>query len=518
MLFPASQHCVTKTKDKLSYYFYLNSHRCICYDIFSSDNRLIGKEKLGQEGTIDFSVTIDNRDNILLVCITKDGMMEYYFFNDSNWVKKTLSRLDIKSNIFGNLTLLNTNSYTHILCNKANLLNTMITSIEHIYWNEDSINKSTVTSYLSGKLHSPFQVAIDGDNNLHLLYKAFYKENNQLFYCKLNALNNRWSSCELVSNLTEDNCHPHLHIDTNNNLHMVWSTIEGSNFIIKYKRKGDISSGKGGWSEVKTLTNNNTNSLSPIIVQVDNKILILCKQGALISEIASEDFGLSWTPPNNNKAYSLENPMLIKYITNDADEKGTYNISKVFGEINQQVKVVGVNLYGSNTEIIKDEALQEECLQEIQEECEDIQFLTSPAEIPQDGNLKDRLEFEVDDNFYKLIEDVQHYINKIADEVDRFEKSRQLIEPRSQVSFEIIDSKATFDEFQIKLSMLITKIQNIEDEQLHLHNEFDDYQKKLYSIEEKLITAKKHTMELEELLNFYSGNNGIVNRFKNIFK
>ncbi|KAB3527636.1 hypothetical protein [Alkaliphilus serpentinus] len=518
MLFPASQHTIIKTKDQLSYHFYLSGDGGICYNIFDENNLLIGNERVGRDLILDFSVSLNSRDHMLLTCITTNGLMDYYLYKDKKWIKKTISRLDIKSNRFGNLLLIASNKYTHILFNKSNLVNTRVTTIEHIYWNDESINKSTITSYLSLDLHSPFQVSIDDAHNLHLLYKAFHMENNQLFYKFYNADSNRWSSCELVSNLTEDNCHPHIHIDTMGHLHMVWSTIEGNDFTIKHRRKSEVSKRRNSWSEIKTISEKKNNCVSPIIIQIGDKMVTLCKQGSVISEIVSDDYGLSWSSPSKEKGYVIQNPLLMKYITNE--DKVNYNISKLYGEIDQQVRIIGINLDKENKELDEDAIHSGDHIEErLGERITDIEVLATPMEIPQDSKAESNLKVEMDDNLYKLIEEVQHYIDKIADEVEKFEKSRQLSEAKSHESFDIIDSKATFDEFMDKISNLITRIQSLEDEQLHLHCELEDYQKKLFLIEEKLIGVKKNTLELEEtLIDVYGDHYGIVNKFKNIFK
>ncbi|MBS4040134.1 MAG: hypothetical protein KGZ81_05995, partial [Flavobacteriales bacterium] len=339
------QSYLIKNARNLSFFFYLDKHKVLKYKTFSSENQLIEEQQVYQEAILDFSAVIDSKDQIHLICITKDGNLLYFINAQNKWEHKSLARLDFKSNSYKHLTLIQRKDYTHILCNKTNLLNPMVTSIEHIYWNDKVFNKGTIISYLPGKYHAPYQVDIDSINNVHLIYKVLHRNNHQLSYCKFNVFNKKWSAGEIITNLQEDNSHPFMLIDKKDNLHLAWCTITDNNFTLKYRRRSNIINQKSRWSQIAQLSNKNSNYLSPVILQEGNTIKLLSKQNGTINEIISEDYGMNWSALNKEKGHDLHNSCLIKYSSNAVNEKNYYTIPFIYASVEDEVTVIASRLY-----------------------------------------------------------------------------------------------------------------------------------------------------------------------------
>lgn len=341
------QHYVVKTQDNYVYYFYLNNVREICYKLFHSENYLIREERLVSEMIIDFSVAIKSNNTIQLVCITNTGKLLYYFGSDRKWKYEVMAKFDIKSNIYKYLLIKIIDDGIHIFYLKTNLINLLVSSIEHMYWNKKTMQKTTVASYVVGKHPSPYHIDIDEINNIHMLYKCYYKKNHQLFYCKFNYNRNIWTSPELISDLNEDHCHPYILLDKKNNLHLVWCSISNNNFILKYKMKKNVLTEKSTWSQTQTLSQKNTNYLSPIVFQEGSLLKVLSKQNNYISEMISKDYGESWIISNKNFIIQSDSPLLFRYLTNNLNESLYYSIQYVYGEIIDQINIFGTKLFQS---------------------------------------------------------------------------------------------------------------------------------------------------------------------------
>jgi len=271
-------------------------------------------------------------------------------------------------------------SYTHIIYTKTNLLTPMLSSIEHIYWNQNGINKAIVVNYIHGKYPSPPQVCIDNLNNLHLVYKVYYKNNHQLYYSKFNLSTKKWSTGELISNLREDHSHPYIFIDNKNNLQLVCCSIEQNNFILKYKKKVNGINTKSKWSTTQSLSNKNSNTLSPILIQESDILKIYCKQNNQIIEIISKDFGHSWEPSDN--IYKIDDPKIIRYSNSQEIDENLF-INHIYGNIKDKIEIAGINLFNN----IEEQSITPDPKEELIKSILDVN-MNAPNEIMEQDYIK----------------------------------------------------------------------------------------------------------------------------------
>ena len=545
------QSYLIKNAKNLSFFFYLDKHKILNYKTFSTENELIEEQQVYQQTILDFSVVIDTKDQIHLICITKDGNLLYFINAQNKWENKPLARLDYKSNSYKHLTLIQRKDYTHIFCNKSNLLNPMVTSIEHIYWNDKLFNKGTIISYLPGKYHAPFQVDIDSINNVHLIYKVLHRNNHQLSYCKFNVFNKKWSTGEIITNLQEDNSHPFMLIDKKDNLHLAWCTITDNNFTLKYRRKSSIINQKSKWSQVAQLSNKNANYLSPVLQQEGNTIKLLSKQNGTINEITSEDYGMNWSSLNKGKGHDLLNSSLLKYSSNAANEKNYYTIPFIYGSVDDGINVIATRLYNqtlknpidihsevvvkpiatprlepstndimndtvvefkanitevdiSKTQVLSDgrnESIpsQEEInIEVLNTEEKDFDTIESSYEAKTADTANEATEeiehILIDSSLKNMIQEVQSYVNKMVLEIEKQESTKKALESNIPIDMLEAPRELINNELNNQLKELNSNLLKLEDEQLKLECELGEFHKKIYNIEERLITYKKQFM------------------------
>ncbi len=342
------QQYLVRLNENLICYFFLCDDKSLHYNTYNSDNVLLNSNKL-LSNIINFSVVVDKHERVHLICITLEGELQHYIGENNNWNHRTVSKLDMESNIYKYLTLHVNDEYIHLLYVKTNLLTQTLSTIEHMYWDGKNVNRIVVSNYVHGKYTSPLQVSFDSSQNFHVIYKAVYKNNHQLYYNKFNILTKIWTMSELITDLHEEHSHPYIFIDKKQNLHLLWCTIEQNNFILKYKKKCNIIDTKSRWSNTQTLSNKISNYLFPILIQESDTLKIYCRQNDKIIEIISNDFGDSWTDLVNGKSYVIEEPKILRYSNNpQADNK--YLAKHVYGSIKDTIQIVGMDLFNSKEE------------------------------------------------------------------------------------------------------------------------------------------------------------------------
>ncbi|QUH20605.1 hypothetical protein [Alkaliphilus sp. B6464] len=475
MQLTADQQYLVRTNKNLTYHFFLSNDKSLHYSIYANNNTLL-ENNLLVSSIVDFSVTIDRREKIHLICVTKEGDLLYYINQNDKWNYKTISKFDIKSNIYRYLMLYVNGNYTHIIYTKTNLLTPMLSYVEHIYWNETGIDRLVVGNYIHGKYPSPLQVSIDSLKNLHLVYKVYYKNNHQLYYNRFNLSTKKWSISELITNSQEDHSHPYIFIDKNDNLHLVWCTIQQNNFILKYKKKTNVIDSRSKWSNTQILSNKNSNNHSPILIQESDILKIYCKQNNQIIEIISKDFGHSWGSVGNN-LYKVEDSRIIRY-SNSPEIDENFFIKHLYGNITDTIEIVGIDLFNSteNETYIEPEVLK-----------------------PQDpiiSTIKETEEYEPKNPVLNSSPTNDFYTIK-----NENDQSTEIIK-------ELLSNYKTLEK----------QLSEIEGKKQEFVKNIADCEIDLNLLEEKIVDYKKHMLILQDKLNNLPTNNSMFQRFVNFFK
>ncbi len=557
MQMTSSQEYLIKADENLMYHFFLSNNKSLHYSIYTNSNTVIQNTQL-VPSILDFTVTIDKHKKIHLICITSEGELLYYINQNNQWNYKTISKLDIKSNIYRYLMLFVQGGYTHIIYNKTNLLSPMLSYIEHIYWNQNGINKAIVGNYIHGKHPSPLQISVDSLKNLHLVYKVYYKNNHQLYYSKFNIITQKWTNSELITNLLEDNSHPYIFIDRKDKIHMVWCTIEQNNFILKYKQRANVINKKSKWSHAQTLSNKNSNTLSPIIIQESNILKIYCKQNSKIVEITSENFGNTWGS-SEEYLYDIDDPKIIKYSSCQKTDEDLF-IQHVYGNINNTIQTAGINLFKTTEDEFAFIDTKEDLILE-PNICDDINSkdtntydnnntsnTSDAANTIGTTNAKDTTSTNNaanaddttntidtanaddaastndtinanDTTSTKIFEkDIANQISEVNQFVKKEETENMTYSKDSEPSHENQQSIEIVNELLSNCKELEKQLIEIEDEKQRLATAISEYESDLNLLEEKLIDYKKQMLILQDKLNDITSHNSIFQRFINFFK
>jgi len=492
--YSTAQHYLIKTKDHLSYFFYINDEKKLHYKLFNSKAIYMKDEILTDSQIIDYSACIDSNDQIHIIYVDNLGQLKYVVGKNNSWNTKDLAKLDIASNNYSYFTLTIQNNIAHIIYIKTNLLNKVVSSIEHIYWDKSELVKNKITSYMPGKYISPFHMDIDSNGNIHIVYKGTYVRNNQLYYSKFNFNSKKWSATEIISDVTEDHSHPFILIDKNDSMHLCWCTVVNNNFVLNYKRKNKTNNVKDKWSEKVTLSDHKSNYISPVIIQKNQELIILSKQNESISETISNNYGLSWNTYNQENLIKAEKLLHARYYSNVQEENNQYKYRYIYIDVSDYIKSLGTDLYPDSKPTSHSiNSIPEPKLQDLLKETnEEIAIQTqNPISNP------------IDEKVLNIIEDIDSYINDMELHI------KKLIEIKSFLN----SSKAHTDvqkdsanEQQINsIIKLIHDVENqlsiLDEEKNELIKELNYYNKKIEYFENKLIDIKKQYLTLEEIIN-----------------
>lgn len=462
-----------RSGEAISYYFYLNNN-CLNYNSYSDKNILI-KNQVLLCNLVDFSASLDKEGRIHVVCLTGSGDLLYYLYEGNKWTSRTICKFNTKSNIYKYLSLYISDEFSHIIYTRTNILTSSLSTIEHIYWDRQGINRLIVTTYVHGEYSCPLQISFDSLNNIHIVYKVFHKDNHQLYYCKFNILTRSWTSGDLITNLEEDHCHPYIFIDSRDNLHLAWSTVEGSNFILKYKNKPRLIASRSNWSGIQLLSSKNSNNLAPIIIEESDLLKIYCKQNDQVLEILSKDLGLSWEAYDKSKAYFIKNPSLIRYL--NGSDKDFYRAKHVYGHIANTIKLIGINIF--NEEIIFNG---------------EIDQVNQDKKIEEDDNLS-----------LDLIQAIDEKIDRLILQVNEYEAASN-------------EDIGLLNDIVYSYSLMEDELARIEEDKEGLTDLLNEYDFNLRLLDERLASLGDEILALEKKLVRLGENTGLFSRLLKFFK
>ncbi|WP_425447171.1 hypothetical protein [Dethiothermospora halolimnae] len=332
----SKQSYLIRISDGNYYRFHLSGNNKLTYSLYDSTGHQKEVRNFG-EYVLDFSIDIDTKDRIHIIFISKEGNLIYGIYSNKNWVKKELTKLNIKSNSYKYLTLKIINKTIHIFYSYCNFLNKNIWTIDHICNLKEKWQKRNVITLTPGQFMSPFYVENDKNENIHMVYKSKSYDEEDIYHIKFNSFIRKWDkSPKQISDSKNSNLHPYFFIDNKENAHLVWSILNNSNLKLVYKKLHYITNGKSKWQNI-SLPNFNGNNSHPIIFENQGTLKILFRQNNILKCLSSHDYGDNWNKEDISSNISIDNSNFIRYISNFTGDRMRAKVRHLYGNIEKKI-------------------------------------------------------------------------------------------------------------------------------------------------------------------------------------
>ncbi len=321
--------------------FYLDSSNKIRYDLYDNNLELTEECLFSEDIVIAFSLDIDTRDRIHLIYICSDGNVYYNLYSNKKWVKKNLTKFDIRSNIYSGLSLRINKEFIHILYSFSNLINPKLWNIQHILGSKGSWEKTNVISFTSGKIIPNFFFDFDKFDNIHLIYTSIVENFGNINYTIFNSSSKKWNSVpKLLSNQQNNSSNPYILIDRFDNIHALWIVNKNNSFELKYKHLPILGSSKNIWKD-ETIPLTNYELKHPLIHEEKNRLKILIISKSKLFSLSSNDYGFTW---NLDETIDIPTDIEIqnaKYLTNLSGEISTRKATHIIFCLNEKLILLG---------------------------------------------------------------------------------------------------------------------------------------------------------------------------------
>lgn len=443
--------------------FYLDNNKRINYEQYAVDYSLIDRCLFSDETILSFSLDMDSKDRIHLIYITNDGNICYNLYSNNGWAKKILTKLDIKSNTYNELSLKISKENIHILLSFCNLINPKVWTIQHYIGSEGNWKKTNVISFTSGKNKPFYTIDIDKFDNLHMLYTSFTDGLNKLYYTYYNTVSNKWSTVpKLLYESHNSIIYPNLLIDKLDNLHVLWADNRKNDWELKYKHLSQSGFNKNIWIEEK-LPLSIDKHFFPIIIEETDSLKIYIIENSKIYILVSNNYGFNW---KSLTSVSIPEEIKIDLAKTYTNILSTKNIKKIpFSFFYLKDKRI----------IIQDELLN---------------FLKKCDSIAQEINANNTVEIKNSNNIVDPV-DVE---NDLSNNEKNINETSELLIKVNEISQKIHDINDIFQNIK-QLNALnsncITQLKSIDSTLIALKEVIDINNQHLIDIDKKIDELKK---------------------------
>ncbi|HLR34869.1 MAG TPA: hypothetical protein VK071_06010 [Tissierellales bacterium] len=325
-----------KNSEGVLYNFYIDKKNNLVFTLLEDENITNNFPFKIDSNVLDFSVVIDKKDKVQLIYLIENGTLIHSNYIQNKWTKQSVLKLNTKSNIYKYLTLFISNGSINIFYACANLVNVNLWSIEQLTQESSQWKKKTVTSIFSQKMLTPFYIDSDSLGNIHLIFKTNEKDSSHIYYLFYNIFIKKWSQIiEKISLLKTNNIFPYLFVDSKNNIHILWSSLENKKYILKYKTLSHIGQNKFRWQTINLpIVSNCINT--PIMLENNGILKIIYLKDDEIGCLNSTNYGQSWKVIDKKKL-DVSSIYLLKYSSNFEKEYPNNKINNYYGTIDDNI-------------------------------------------------------------------------------------------------------------------------------------------------------------------------------------
>ena len=275
---------IRTSKDKY-YRFYINETKNLIAEEYNSAGLISNNVVSGL--VLDYSVDIDEHDNIHTIFLSTDGDLKYSIY-PGNHESKILTHFDMRNNNVNFLSLKLLLSDIHIFYMVGHKSNPFQLTIYHYMWHDTKWTSQKIFDITSPKYPYPFFIECDSKNNLYV----FASKNCKDIYSikKYSTEFNIW--VEFERNLTIEAASNSSFFITDKDIGIIsynQSVNKNIQTFIQYK---DLTKLNSSWSYPVLISN--TNSIRPSVFTKNNYIYMMWEEGLNIVHRKTADIALNW--------------------------------------------------------------------------------------------------------------------------------------------------------------------------------------------------------------------------------
>jgi hypothetical protein len=239
----------------------------------------------------NFSVCVDNSDNIHLLCQDMHGNIVYMYSNNNDWDMEIIIKSKSPSSY---------DKFLQICFWEGKLLFLFVVEyvgkkiLSYQVKDRNDITEPKVIDYVPGN-SKPYHLVLGLNNSLYVIYKYIGSKNNQIGYKSFIKESNHWGEFTPVGHFDGDSELLSASADISGSLHILWQKNAFKKYELVYS-KYQFPSNSQNKDETLFLDEYSFNNSS--IILLEEYIIIYWVKETNIFYCISEDSGNSWSKPS----------------------------------------------------------------------------------------------------------------------------------------------------------------------------------------------------------------------------
>ncbi|RKD32723.1 hypothetical protein [Thermohalobacter berrensis] len=312
---------------------------------FDKKIKQVRKRNIDTNCNMEFDGLIDEKNNIYMVYVKKDGKLVLLTRIEGQWDKKAILEDNEKDLFYVNAVVHGDEIHT-FYCKQIEDSN--IYGIYHYYFKNNEWFIKEVDKIEKGEILNPIQV-IKEEDKLILGYYNIVDGIEQIFIKEYDLEKENWAnSIQLTSNF-DKKLYLDILAENKEVLHLVYSKYKNGNLTINYE-KHRLYNNKT--RKIKRgILSNPANCSFPTLAIYNNKLWTIWTEYDYVISRYSSDMGKSWSPLYRWKNTKENIFLRYKFSTNDEKIKGKFKFNYSYGLGHPNITFTGFGPLNKATEV-----------------------------------------------------------------------------------------------------------------------------------------------------------------------
>jgi len=320
----------------VKWYFYLSENKKIMYTTKAEEDWST-HEYINSQPIENFSVTMDNIGIIRILAYTTTRHLIYYEFTDGKWKSQTIERIYSRFQDIPYFSILSSSTGVHILYYIDHSLSRSGELLVHYYLYKGKWYGGKLWKFISDQMTKFQSLYIDNKDRLHMLFTQKWRQRFHLYHCVYDPAVLSWID-PITIHSSSDNHDYELHVDSQLNLHILWTKAAEQNYEIRHLSKF-IKDSSMEWKE--SVIHQSSHEIKVPLMMEDKNLYCFWKEGKSLYRMYSKDFGQTWSAPELLKESLYYDAVLHNLVFLDNEEPKTM---KAWGQGFPNIKLTGINL------------------------------------------------------------------------------------------------------------------------------------------------------------------------------
>lgn len=392
------------------------------------------------EAILEYDVSINEHDEIDLICKKKDKSLSIYSLSNNEWKESEISK-EVDYDICG-IKIVTVDKTRHIFYYMRSVQDSERLNIYHHYLKDRKWHTNIIKDIYLSEIIKPIEV-IKHNNDLIIGYYDLGRFSEDIFISKFDMIKDNWSK---PFNITDDR-KLKLYLDilqVEDYIHITYSEYQEENLVIKHKKiKKDFSD---VLISIEGEISNKANCTYPTLIYSMDLLWNVWTEYESVVSAYSKDNGETWSNPYVWSDSKKINFTRGKFITTQSDLKDNHIMNYCFIRTYPELSFLG---FGDLTQAVESIKKKEEDEEEFKEETFNI------------GNL-------------------------MIDTVELKEKesqNKQALIPAQELLIE-------FEPAKVEKNLKTSKSEILNKNEVLQQKRIDDLEKRLYHIKKEMINIK----------------------------